>query len=77
MDLLKCTTTTPFAPDKETVTLMEPDFIFSWGSYFGDKKLGDVDGWNEKGVGTYMNSNTRPGRHPHPGKRVHRHSEHR
>lgn len=50
-----------FAPDKETVTLMEPDFIFSWGSYFGDKKLGDVDGWNEKGVGTYMNSNTVPG----------------
>ena len=41
-----------FAPDKETVTLMEPDFIFSWGSYFGDKKLGDVDAWNEKGVGT-------------------------
>ena len=50
-----------FAPDKETVTLLEPDFIFSWGSYFGDKKLGDVDGWNEKGVGTYMNSNTVPG----------------
>lgn len=50
-----------FAPDKETVTLLEPDFIFSWGSYFGDKTLGDVDGWNEKGVGTYMNSNTVPG----------------
>lgn len=50
-----------FAPDKETVTLMEPDFIFSWGSYFGDKKLGDVEAWNEKGVGTYMNSNTVPG----------------
>lgn len=50
-----------FAPDKEAVTLLEPDFIFSWGSYFGDKKLGDVDAWNEKGVGTYMNSNTVPG----------------
>ena len=50
-----------FSPDKETVTLLEPDFIFSWGSYFGDKKLGDVDAWNEKGVGTYMNSNTVPG----------------
>ncbi len=50
-----------FAPDKETVTLLEPDFIFSWGSYFGDKTLGDVDAWNEKGVGTYMNSNTVPG----------------
>lgn len=50
-----------FAPDKETVTLLEPDMIFSWGSYFGEKKLGDVGAWNEKGVGTYMNSNTVPG----------------
>lgn len=50
-----------FAPDKETVTLLEPDFIFSWGSYFSEKKLGDVDQWNAKGIGTYMNSNTAPG----------------
>ena len=50
-----------FAPDKETVTLLEPDMIFSWGSYFGEKMLGDVHGWNEKGVATYMNSNTAPG----------------
>ena len=52
---------TVFAPDKETVTLLEPDMIFSWDSYFGEKKLGDVAAWNEKGVGTYMNSNTVPG----------------
>lgn len=52
---------TVFAPDKETVILLEPDMIFSWGSYFGEKKLGDVAAWNEKGVGTYMNSNTVPG----------------
>lgn len=50
-----------FAPDLETVTLLEPDMIFSWGSYFGDKKLGDVHSWNDKGVATYMNSNTVPG----------------
>lgn len=50
-----------FAPDKETVTLLEPDMILSWGSYFGEKTLGDVHPWNEKGVGTYMNSNTVPG----------------
>lgn len=31
-----------FAPDKETVTAMAPDMIFSWGSIFSDKKLGDV-----------------------------------
>ncbi len=53
-----------FAPDKETVTMLAPDMIFSWGSYFSDKKLGDVDGWNNKGVATYMNSNTRNGNHP-------------
>lgn len=53
-----------FAPDKETVTLLQPDMILSWGSLFSDKMLGDVSGWNAKGVATYMNSNTRPGGHP-------------
>ncbi len=50
-----------FAPDKETVTMLQPDMILSWGSLFGDTMLGDVSGWNEKGIATYMNSNTRPG----------------
>ena len=50
-----------FAPDKETVTLLEPDMIFSWGSYFSDEKLGDVYEWNDKGTGTYINSNTARG----------------
>ncbi|MGN0628623.1 MAG: ABC transporter substrate-binding protein [Oscillospiraceae bacterium] len=50
-----------FSPDKETVTMLEPDMIFSWGSYFSEKKLGDVGAWNEKGVATYMSSNTAPG----------------
>ena len=52
---------TVFAPDKDTVTLLEPDMIFSWGSYFSDEKLGDVYEWNDKGVGTYINSNTARG----------------
>lgn len=47
-----------FAPDKETVTLLEPDMIFSWTSYFGEKKLGDVYDWNQKGVATYIASNS-------------------
>ena len=47
-----------FAPDKETMTLLEPDFIFTWHSAFSEKKLGDVDGWNQKGVGTYMSQNS-------------------
>ena len=49
---------TVFAPDKETVTLLDPDMIFSWTSYFGEKKLGDVYSWNEKGVATYIASNS-------------------
>ena len=49
-----------FAPDKETVTLMEPDMIFSWGSYFGEKMIGEVDAWNAKGVGTYMKFTSAP-----------------
>lgn len=47
-----------FAPDKETVTLLEPDMIFSWVSYFGEKKLGDVYNWNQKGVATYISANS-------------------
>ena len=50
-----------FAPDRETVTLLQPDLIFSWGSLFGDKKLGDVDGWIAKGTNTYINTNTSSG----------------
>lgn len=50
-----------FAPDKETVTLLQPDLILSWGSLFSEKNLGDTAAWNAKGVGTCMNSNTCPG----------------
>lgn len=49
-----------FTPSKETVTMLEPDMIFSWGSLFGDEKLGDVTNWIEKGCNTYYNTNTRP-----------------
>lgn len=52
-----------FAPDRETVVMMQPDFIFSWGSFFGEKTLGDVDYWIENGTNTYINSNTRAGGH--------------
>ncbi len=49
---------TEFSPDKESVMMLEPDMILSWYSYFGDKKLGDVDYWNENGVATYMIRNS-------------------
>lgn len=52
-------------PDKETVVMLKPDLIFSWGSLFSDKMLGEVDYWLQNGTNTYMNSNTRPG-----GKRI-------
>ncbi len=47
-----------FTPSLETVTMLEPDMIFSWGSLFGDKTLGDAAGWVDKGVNTYINTNT-------------------
>ena len=49
-----------FTPSLETVTMLEPDMIFSWGSLFGEKTLGDAAGWVEKGTNTYMNINTHP-----------------
>lgn len=49
-----------FTPSLETVTMLEPDLIFSWGSLFGEKTLGDAKGWVEKGTNIYMNSNTHP-----------------
>lgn len=49
-----------FTPSLETVTMLEPDMIFSWGSLFAEKTLGDTAEWAEKGVNTYMSSNTRP-----------------
>lgn len=50
-----------FAPSKEDVMMLEPDMIFSWGSLFGEKKLGDIDQWISRGTNTYINTNTRAG----------------
>lgn len=49
---------TDFSPSKENVVMMNPDFILSWCSYFGDKKLGDVDYWQGKGTKTYIMLNS-------------------
>lgn len=45
-------------PSKEEVLSMQPDFILSWYSLFGEKALGDVGFWNERGVNTYMAQNS-------------------
>ncbi len=52
-----------YYPDKEYMTMLNPDMIFTWGSNFADTKLGEVDAWIEKGINTYINSNTRIGEH--------------
>ena len=52
-----------FAPDKETVLMMEPDLIFSWGSLFSDKNLGAQPEWISNGTNTYISTNTRRGGH--------------
>ena len=46
------------APSKEAVLAAKPDFIISWASYFGDKTLGDVKDWQDKGVNTYILKNS-------------------
>jgi len=46
------------APDKETVIMMQPDFILSWYSFFGEKTMGEVNYWHENGVNTFMMRNS-------------------
>lgn len=43
---------------REDVIALEPDFIAGWYSTFSDDRLGDVDFWHERGVGTYMALNS-------------------
>ena len=43
---------------KEDVLALEPDFIAGWYSTFGAARLGDVDFWHERSVGTYMALNS-------------------
>ena len=50
-----------FAPDKETVLMMGPDMIFSWGSLFSEKNLGNQPEWITNGTNTYISTNTRRG----------------
>ncbi len=45
-------------PTKETIILEEPDFILSWYSYFGEKRLGDVGYFHDQKIGTYMALNS-------------------
>lgn len=47
-----------FTPAKETIIMEKPDFILSWYSIFDDKRLGDIDYWNENGANTYMSLNS-------------------
>ncbi|NEW62210.1 ABC transporter substrate-binding protein [Granulicatella sp. zg-ZJ] len=50
---------TEFAPSLEKAASLEPDMIFSWGSLFGEKTLGNAKDWVDKKVNIYVNSNTR------------------
>ncbi len=45
-------------PDKEAFLAMDLDFIVGWYSLFAEKRLGDVDFWHERGIGTYMALNS-------------------
>lgn len=43
---------------KEEVMGLNPDFILSWSSLFGEKNLGDVPFWHERNIKTYMMTNS-------------------
>ena len=45
-------------PSKETIIMEKPDFILGWYSLFDDKRLGDIDYWNESGANTYISLNS-------------------
>jgi len=47
-----------FAPDRETVIMMQPDFIVSWHSYFNENNLGEVDYWHVNNINTYIKVNS-------------------
>lgn len=47
-----------FTPSRETVTMLEPDMIFSWVSLFRDTTLGDAQDWIDNGTNIYINTNT-------------------
>ncbi len=46
------------APSKEEVLSLNPDFIFSWYSFFGPEKLGDVNFWMDRNTNTYIAQNS-------------------
>lgn len=46
------------APSKEEVLSLNPDFIFSWYSYFGPETLGDVNFWMDRNTNTYIAQNS-------------------
>lgn len=43
---------------KEEIMGLNPDMIVSWSSFFGEKKLGEVDFWHDRGVNTFIMSNS-------------------
>ncbi len=47
-------------PSKEAVLELHPDMVISWGSLFGESSLGSVEYWHQKGMHTYIMSNTVP-----------------
>lgn len=49
-------------PSKEAVLGLQPDLIVSWGSLFAESALGSVEYWHNKGIHTYVMTNTVPTR---------------
>lgn len=47
-----------FTPDLETIISLQPDFIFAWGSIFGETRLNDITTWQDRDVNCLVSANT-------------------
>lgn len=45
-------------PSKEVIIAQKPDFIMGWSSAFNDKAVGTVESLNEKGIKTFIQTNS-------------------
>jgi iron complex transport system substrate-binding protein len=47
-----------WSPNLEEIVALEPDFLLGWASAFGEKYLGIVDSWINRGANTYLWTNS-------------------
>jgi iron complex transport system substrate-binding protein len=49
---------TEFTPNRESIIMLQPDFILSWYSIFNENRLGEVGYWHSRGTNTFIAANS-------------------